>query len=277
MKYSGIALLFISTILIESCKKITATPVYSYSALYIPFDLDSFVGNKSTTWADGEKVDNSMTGVLIATRITGSLIDTAGHANTYERNWEAAMFSATPGSAPTDAGTVQVNGANLRLLPGYTYVHHDTSIVWDEGSVNHCSVSGHYTIPAFSADVAGAYPSYTGTLPDSIARGSDLSISFSSSNTAGADSAYFLVYYDGVPIQSNTVKASGGTATVSHTRFAAATNANLTTYNFAITTTQYYYGGFIFVVLWSSIKQTFGGKQFMFVKQRQYLGVVKFY
>ena len=76
---------------------------------------------------------------------------------------------------------------------------------------------------------------------------------------------------------SNTVNANGGTATIRASQLTGVQNWYMNIHGFYWPSTlDKYYGGFLMVILYNHSIQTLPPKQFAFVKQREYLGVVKF-
>ncbi|MFI4963546.1 MAG: hypothetical protein ACHP6H_06805 [Legionellales bacterium] len=224
----------------------------------------------------------NVSGILVTCRFSGTPIDTSGIAHIYSRNWEAALFANTTGDSLTNAGSVSLNATPLSnlLYNTYTheswYLHYDTTIIWNDSAVNHWAISGSSSIPPFTANINGIYPSFNGILPDTISKTTDFFYTFNSSNTTNGDSAYVLIYYDGWPNQSKVVSANGGTATIPASRFSSATNRYIYLPLYSSGGPLYSGGGFIFVVIYNHSIQTFGGKRFAFVKQKVALGIVSF-
>ena len=263
-----ILIIFVLPVLITcviACKKHTSA---SPATLIIPFDLDSLMPTNASM-LNGITYPN-VSGLLIACKVAGELIDTAGDTNYYSRNWEAAQFTGS-------AGSVMVNTAGLLSTSDLICSHHDTTATWNESSTNHWAVTGSGSIPAFSADVSGTYPGFSGTLPANISRSSDYSFTFNSGNTVNGDSAYMVIYCAGSIYKSNVVSANGGTAVITSYYLSHTRNAGISlSFSYAGLVAPVYYGGYIDFVIYNHTVQTFGGKQFAFIKQRQYLGIVQF-
>ena len=282
MKSSNcILLLLLTGIAIGSCKKNTHTPVVRNS-LTIPWNVDSLFPTLQTTPLQVRRFSD-VSGVLAAGKIAGTLTDISGNIINYSRNWENAVFTSPANTYCTNAGNVSVNSVPLSTL-GFImsssshnfYMHFDSATVWNESAANRWFVSGSDTIPAFAADVDGAYPSFSGTLPVFVSTRDGVSLTFNSTNTINGDSAFMAIYYYGELYMSNTVGTNGGTASISARRLTGAVNG-FEALNASSSSDPVYYGGFIEIIIYNHTIQTFGGKQFAFVKLREVLGVVSFY
>jgi hypothetical protein len=225
---------------------------------------------------------HDVSGVLVTCRYFGTPVDTSVHINVYNRNWEAALFANSTGDSLTSAGTVSINGTPLNDGPygsitGNMYFHRDTTIMWNDSTVNQWTVSGGRDIPAFIATINGTYPSFTGTLPDTISKTTDFSFTFNASNAFNADSAYVLIYsrFYGDPVKSKVVSAAGGVVSIPFNYFSSFTNGYMSLNEFKLTPV-YSGGGSIAVVLLKQSIQTFGGKKFAFIQQKVTLGIVSF-
>ena len=218
-------------------------------------------------------------GVFVATNVTGSLTDTAGITIAYHRSWQAASFLGSS----TGLSSVFVNGTPL--VTSYPdnpfFCRYDTFMaVWNETGTNHWETPGASSIPAISQDVSGTMPALSGVLPTTIDTTRDFTFTFSSDSTSNADFGFVIVYgfysdaHYSFPITSNVVSARGGTATLPVAWLKHLYNTNISP-SFAVYD-PICYGGFIMVVLYNQETHTFGGKPYAFVRQREYLGVVKF-
>ena len=273
-----IVFLFFSAATIISCKKNDNMGAIVVNKAFTPLDMDSLLPGYGVVPYFAGKLYPNVSGVLVACRITASPVDTSGHTRPFIRNWEAALFASSGVDSLIPAGTVSVNGITLGFPFYDLYLNRDTSNVWNDSALNHWVVSGGVIIPSFSADVSGSYPSFTGTLPDSISKTVDFALTFNSANTSNGDSAYVVVYYYGTPVSSNVVSANGGTAVVPAAKLDGASNGYIYLPAIAASVTDPVYagGGYILVIIYNHSLQTFGGKTFAFVKQRVQLGIVSF-
>jgi hypothetical protein len=273
----SIVIVILAMFVVGSCSKSVKTTVTPPGAC-IPRDEDSLMPDLQTVMIIGPVMPN-VWGTLVACKVSGVLTDTFGSVHLYNRDWEAALFTSATSTSP--AGAVSVNSVpmNSSVLEGF-YVHYDSTSIWNETSLNHWNVSGTSMVPFISADVPGTFPSFTGPLPVAISHTGDFTFGFNSSNTNSADSAYVVIYgsFDGhvMPVVSDVVSASGGVASISASKLSSIQNTSMHLTWIAEDTTTKYYGGKIMFVIYNHTMQTFGGKQFAFVKQREYLGIVKF-
>jgi hypothetical protein len=245
----------------DSCKKSGGIS----SAMYVPYDLDSLTPTKNVIphGPAGLNADAVMT----ACKISGSIVDTAGDTHSYARNWEYASLYGS-------AGSVTLNSMPLNTSAGNVYARYDSVALWNDGVLNHWEITGLTGMPAISSDVAGTMPEFTGSLPVALSISSDFSVTFSASNTTNGDHAYIVLYVAGELATSNVVGTSGGVATISSHTLSRFQNGYFgMPYSIG---SPVYHGGLIMVVIYNHTIQTIGGKQFAFVKQREYVGVVNF-
>ena len=268
-----ITIALFSIVLICACKKSTSNAAIATS-VYIPRGADSLMEIPQAQLI-GPPMSN-VSGVLVACKTSGIVIDTSGLPISYNRMWEAAIFESQTNTFG-DAGTVSINSVLLNGDRGYYYLHYDTTPTWNESSSNHWVVSGTVTIPAISVDIPGTFPAFTDTLPTVISRAGDFSIELNSSNTLNADSGYVVIYCAprGSRLIGNVVSANGGVSKVNASELIYLQNGNAP-FNSRSLASQGYYGGLIMLVLYNHSIQTIGGKKFAFVKQREYLGKVTF-
>lgn len=262
---------------VNSCKKSTITTAVTGSSLLIPWDLDTLSPPFPGQVINGVSRLNT-NGILVACKVSGNLTDTSGHTNLYTRSWEATLFKGDArGTFFGGVANVSVNATSLKdtLYGGFT--HNDTVVVWKDTLLNHWYVSGSDSVPTISEDIPGLMPSYTGTLPVTIPRASNFSVTFNSSNTVNADSAFIILCArnPSAMVYSDVVKTNGGIATISMSSLYELNNSP--SFHLGWLSTGYVYsGGYIIIVTYNHTIQTIGGKQFAFVKQREYLGIVTF-
>jgi len=272
-------LILFAIIAVHSCKKSTTTSV-SVAPLFIPLDMDSLMpGYAVFSYRCGVPY-SGVSGVLIAYKISGSLVDTSGQVNIYNRNWEIALFANPTADSLTNAGVVSVNTAPLSNTPYRTnenyYLHNDASGVWNTSSLNRWNITGSGDIPSFSADISGSFPSFTGSLPTTISKTTDFSFTFNSSNTINADSAYVSIYYRGEATRSSVVNGNGGTATIPG-HFTGLMDSFITVPYGGSSDGPFYFGkGYVLIVVYNHFIKSIAGKRFAFVKQRVYIGIVNF-
>ncbi len=267
------------TVVVSSCRKSTTSP-----GIYIPWDLDTLMyqanssGNQQIIfvppWVNAS-------GTMIVCETKGSLMDTGARTINYFRRWGVAQFAGgDPGAGGANAGAVSLNSVGLPFIAifPHQYKRHDTMMAWNEIGTNHWNVAGSGDVPPISADIDGALPSFTGALPTTISKASDFSLTFNASNTTNGDMAYVVIYSLGKRYQSNVVSTSGGTATISTANLMNAINEYLPLSGLPVgkLSMPVYYGGFIAIIVYKNTMQTFGGRQFAFVKQRVTIGNVTF-
>lgn len=262
------ALSLFASVVFVACKKPAKVTVAKPRPLDILWISDSIMGTIQVQVPPPSFSDKW--GVLVATRVSGVLADTAGKINPYYRNWESAVFSGNDNTYALPSA-VSVNSVNIAKDPlrGY-HIHYDTAKVWNDRASNTWTVTGNDIIPSFTAKVQGLMPHFTGTLPTSVSTSQDLSISFDYSNVVNADSARFLIYVYGSWCTSNVVKAYGGVAKISAKLLTS--SKKLLVYSRQHNKNAQAY---ILLSLFNHTTQTFGGKQFAFVQQREVLGMVE--
>ena len=258
-----------------SCKRGGSAPAYLTG---IPWNLDSLLPDIETTQLTTTNYMD-VAGAFVANKTTGSLTDTSGTTIAYNRGWQAAVFSGDS----TGVSLVSVNGTPLVTTYRYNpfFCHYDGSIVtWNEGGINHWETPGSSLVPVIAEDVSGTMPTLSRALPTSIDTTRDFTFTFNGDNTSNADYGFVIIYGghsrfpDLMPMTSNVVSARGGTVT-----FPVASLKHLCNMNIRPSLTTYdpiCYGGYIMIVLYNHETHFFGGKPYAFVRQREYLGSVKF-
>jgi hypothetical protein len=277
MQRSVIIVALLLVIVAGSCKRSSTAPAYSSN---IPWNLDSLMPSTNTVaLSNSHYLD--VAGVFVANKITGDLTDTSGVSVAYYRSWQATVF---PGDSNYVSGvsSVSVNGLALNspVWNNPFLCHYDSSVAtWNETGTDHWETPGSSLVPVISQDVAGTMPALSGALPTTIDTTHDFTFTFNGDNTSNAEFGFVIVYGPsrgaGIdPMISDVVSASGGTVTFSAARLKDIYNGSFrpgTAANDPVC-----YGGYIMVVLYNHEVHSFGGKPYAFVRQREYLGVVKF-
>ncbi len=265
-----VVVLLHAIIVLGSCSKHTVTPNF----MMVPWNMDSLMTG-SAAYLIGQSQLN-VSGILIHNTLTGNLKDTFGNTYSYVRNWEAALFMWESNTSTGGVSAVTMNSVSLDTANLYCFTRYDATAIWNESTVNTWNVAGSDKIPSFSTDIAGTMPVFTGSLPSSIDTSSDFSFTFNSMNVTNGDSALVIIYgsgYGANQAHSSVVSCNGGNAIISHARLKDFQNSYGTIYP---GDTSIYFGGQIMFVIYNHVTMTFGGKQFAFVKQREYIGIVSF-
>jgi len=158
-------------------------------------------------------VVGSVDGVLVSLRIDMNTV-TAGYPITLTtENAVASFYTATGATTFADAGTVSVNSINLEKQTNNTYYKTATTGMTpaDMGfnSTNSSwSVGGAGSVPAFTYSHNVPFPTFSGTIPESVTRTSGLSISLGST-VSNADSIILFMVKDSVTL----TRTFAGTAT----------------------------------------------------------------
>jgi len=260
----GIALLSIT--INTSCKKSSSGP----TGLPVMWNFDTLMPSESVyLWSPSYL---NVDGIFMASKTSGILTDTTGTTNIYSRKWEAALLAGnnnyTYGASVVTLNSVSLDTANS-WCPSFT--NDDTVATWNENGTNHWSITSSTNMPSFTADVAGTMPAFTAALPVNIDTTTDFHITFNSSNTTNADYA-FIVIGNG-PEYSGVVSANGGVLTISKSRLTNFRNAYM---YIKAGTNRWFYGGQIMIVLYKENIQTINGKQYAFINESEYFGIINF-
>ncbi|MBS1585099.1 MAG: hypothetical protein JSS82_06080 [Bacteroidetes bacterium] len=135
-----------------------------------------------------------------------------GIAAAYQDPWSAAGTNTM-----IDAGTVKVNNNTLDKGTNNAYTKTATAgqTPSDLGFSSGVSwtVSGNANFPAVTRNLTNYAPDFTGTVPETVSRTSDLTLSFTASTTPHADSVYVLLITGNTTIMKRYA-ATIGTVTI---------------------------------------------------------------
>ena len=125
----------------------------------------------------------------------------------------AAIYTSPGASAFADAGTVSVNNNNLEKQTNGSYLKwaYVGGTPSDLGFSSTCdwNVGGSSAVTAFSFSDNSAFPDYTGTLPESVSKSGNISLTFNSSTVTGADSVYVLIAAGNVSVLKSFASTAG--------------------------------------------------------------------
>jgi hypothetical protein len=136
----------------------------------------------------------------------------SGLAAIYQNPW-----SPTGTNTMIDAGTIKVNNNTLDKNANNAYskiatIGQTPSDLGFSSGVN-WTVTGNANFPAVNRNLTNYAPEFTGAVPATIARTSDLTLTFNASTTAHADSVY-VVLITGSTNKLWRYKATAGTVTI---------------------------------------------------------------
>lgn len=174
----------------------------------------------------------------------------------------ASFFSATGGSSMVDGGTVSVNSNALDKQSNNSYTKTATigmtpSDLGFGTNNSNWSVGGAGSVPAFTYNDNATFPAFTGSVPDSIVRGSGVTVSLGG-NVSNADSVILFIVH--------------GSVTVMKTFAGSASSATLTSSDLSSLPVVTDKSAIMEVVPYRYTTSTQGGKHYAFVKE---LAVVK--
>ncbi|MBS1585103.1 MAG: hypothetical protein JSS82_06100 [Bacteroidetes bacterium] len=275
MLYRGhLAMCLFALITATSCRK-EKTEVRSTPQVYIPHGHHPLISYMMMTHAITTAqyypyVDNAW-GAFIVDRLSGTATDTAGNAAGIDLSWEEANFTAYQDFYHTVAA-VSLNNSLLQNYWFAPFLIADSTRLWDENAVNTWQVLDSNQATIMTASATGTFPTFTGTLPDSISRQSNFRFSFNVSNCSGADSGYVVIISDQAKLESAVVSGNGGTAVIAAQRLQGAQNLF-----FGLPPHSVLWGGILKIVLFNHNFQTINGKRYVFVNEREILGKVVFH
>lgn len=168
-------------------------------------------------------------------------------------------YSASGTNTMIDAGVIKVNNNTLDKATNNSYSKTATvgQTPSDLGFTSAASwtVAGGNGFPALTHNVARLDPDYTGTVPATITRTSDLTFTFNSTTTTNADSVY-VVLITGSTNKIWHYKANAGTVTIPASELSA----------FSATTTTNV--GYIEICPWNYENTTDMGKTTVYIRER---------
>lgn len=139
----------------------------------------------------------SVDGVLVSLRIDVTTVTAGIPFSLITESAVASFYSTTGGTTMVDAGSVSVNSLSLTKQSSNSYYKTATlgmtpsDLSFSSGS--NWSVGGAGSIPSFTYNNSASFPSFTGSVTDSvITRSSGLTISLSG-NVSNADSVILFV------------------------------------------------------------------------------------
>jgi hypothetical protein len=243
---------------IYSCKK--ANDLYFQNE--VPF-LDDAVSYRS--------FPSHIKGSLIAVKRTFIYINGVDTASSSSVDGRASFLKNEQGQSGANAGSVSLNyvsmmphlgtslyyntqsGDSFYFINPYFAFNIDTNTRWE--------VSGSSEIPAFVYNYMGTFPDYKGALPFTISKATGLTLTFDSTTVTGADSVYIAIADSLLQhVYDTFASATAGAFHISPSDLAKF--SNVFTYS-GVT------GAWIKIYPYKYTVQTFGGKQFAFVKERE--------
>ncbi|MBK6344677.1 MAG: hypothetical protein IPF68_01880 [Bacteroidales bacterium] len=194
-------------------------------------------------------------GILVAVKSV-SYTTVGGFEIPVEVNSGSAFFPTDAGAETfTDAGTVSLEGKNLKKQSNNIYVYEDylnpltlSDITWN--------VTGNGSIPAFNKSVSRPLPTFSGysALPGNISKAAGVSISLGSAVYA-ADSVIVMITSSNDAVLKSV---AGGTGSVT---FSSSELSKLAASN----------AGSISVSPYNLTTETISGKKYYFVNESSYL------
>ena len=204
-------------------------------------------------------------GVMVAATIRGSYKDSSGTIPIYA-NDASACFLGSDDSFRT-SGAVTINGFTLDTTtiqyPYYCKYYYNSGNVLlnalDFTTNNTWAVAGNSHTPPISYNYTGAFPSYTGAIPDTLSENQSIVMYFDASNCSNADSVFIRLSCAN-EIQRNmystVVSANGGSINIS-------SNALEQMLNYITSDPGKVY---LEVYLFKYTTQTFGNRKYVFMK-----------
>lgn len=177
----------------------------------------------------------------------------------------ANFYDGAGSGTIVDAGTVSVNSNDLAKQTNGSYylnatagmtpatLNLDNGVQWQ--------VAGSNGIPAINYNHTGSFPDYSGTVPSEIKKSQDLVIDLGS-KVSGADSVYVVI----VTSAQTIIKAYDGNPAPAQATIAASELGTLPT----VTDNSAY----LEIVPFTYATPTFGGKQFVAIKETAVLSAV---
>jgi len=170
----------------------------------------------------------------------------------------AAFPTALNSSTLADAGTVSVNSITLEKADNNAYYKSAsvgmTPATLDFTTGSSWSVGGSGSVAGFTYNHTGDFPEYTGDLPTTITKSSDLVIDLGTSHVSDADSVYIVVAAGNTFVQKS-VAGNASSATITSAELAGLPDVSDNT-------------ALIEVVPFRIDFETFNGKVYAFIKER---------
>lgn len=266
MKKLAAATLLLSAmgLLITSCKKKATDPAPITPTMYIP----ATDGSRAQSLMGGNTGGNDLAaplsnvwGILMSTGFEFNLKDTSGQPYNGYQPWQEAFFCGPDGTGYADAKAVSINNTPIDKQ-GNIYF---TESAWRDAWLNHWEVTRNENIPEVSQNTMGALPYFAGTVPAQVTKANGLNLYLGSSVALSTDSAYIIMRAGSTVVRSNTVSPKGSSnAIISAQQLSSMQNSYFTFENHV------FYGVLVDVVVYKDTIQTFEGKQFGFVTQREF-------
>lgn len=177
----------------------------------------------------------------------------------------ATFYSAAGSSTLVDAGTVSINGNDLKKETNNSYNITATTGMTPSslelGNNVQWNVSGGGPISSFYFAHSGNFPNYSGTLPTDISKSKDLEISLGSSVT-GADSVYVVI----VTSSKQIIKAFDGSPAPAKATISASELGSLPAVSDG--------SAYIQILPFKYSIQNIATKEYVFIKEQAVVGTV---
>ncbi len=199
----------------------------------------------------------SVDGALVSLRLDVTTVTAGIPISITTESALASFYSTTGGTTMIDAGTVSVNSLSLEKQSSNSYYKTATigmtpsTLSFSSGSS--WSVSGAGSVPAFTYNNSADFPSFTGTVNDSIiTRSSGITVSLSG-NVSNADSVILFIAAGSTSVHK-TVAGSAGSITL--------TASDLS--GLPVVSNK---SAFLEVIPYRVLLNTFGTKHYAFIKE----------
>lgn len=200
-------------------------------------------------------------GVFIADRYVAALLDTGGVSSQIDLKWEEAVFSKINGF-DQNVNSVYINGVSLGWY-AISYLNPDSTGIWNDNIFNDWIASGNNNDTLVAEHIDGAFPEFTGVLPDTVSVNDTFSYTLNASDFQNADSAYIWLQGNSELLGSNVVNTGGGTISIP--------SLQILGNQYYVYNNHVYYGGWLRLVVYKHVIGTYAGKSFAFVKQKEVL------
>jgi len=248
-----------------SCKKDKTTPDPVVPVMYVPSSTAPFAARMMAAGASASELSiprSDVWGIFLITRLESGMGDTTHIDQYHYEDWQEVYFCGADGTGFALPANLSINSVAVAPDGDHYFMQGDA---WRNNWLNHWEIAAKDSIPRVSANMMDEYPSFNSTLPSSVTRASGFSYTFVPSQIKKADSAYILIHANGDVARSNvvSVKATGGTATISKDKLQNMHNEYFTLDD------KVFFGAVLEVVLLKDSIQTFNGKKFAFISQRE--------